>query len=193
MYFMEKIQLQLSNDKALEAIKRVTNALGASLLGDHIDNSKKGRSLSPKQASFQERKKEEFKLRLNTIKQATQNNAQTPPKIDNLLKDHEEKSKKLSEKKKVEIDAQEDELKERLRNRQTRSFQKSFTMNRSYNKPAVHSKGFKAECVRDDDEDEYEDDDDNDKIFNQKDEILTRLDSVKIDECDSGSKIETSE
>ena len=135
MYFMEKIQLLLSNEKALEAIKRVTHALGASLLGGHISDSKKPpakpiknstKSLSPDQARYLEKKKEEFQFRLNTIKEATQN-TQTPPKIDNLLKEHEEKIKQLSAKKKAEISCQEDELSKRIKERQHRSFQKSFS------------------------------------------------------------------
>jgi len=136
MYFMEKIQLLLSNEKALEAIKRVTHALGASILGGHISDSKgKGaikpnkdftKSLSPDQARYLEKKKEEFQFRLNTIKEATQT-TQTPPKIDNLLKEHEEKIKQLSAKKKAEISSQEDELAKRIKERQHRSFQKSFS------------------------------------------------------------------
>lgn len=40
MYFMEKIQLLLSNEKALEAIKRVSHALCSGLLSGHVNGNK---------------------------------------------------------------------------------------------------------------------------------------------------------
>jgi hypothetical protein len=47
MYFMEKIQLLLSNEKALEAIKRVSHALCSGLLSGHVNGNKQKEPLTP--------------------------------------------------------------------------------------------------------------------------------------------------
>ena len=75
---------------------------------------------------------------MNTIKNAT-NISQTPPKVDDLLKDHEEKIKMMSGHKKDEIGSQEDELQRRLRERRDKSFAKSFNLGTRHGKSASFS------------------------------------------------------
>lgn len=136
MYFMEKIQLLLSNKKALDAIKRVTYALGSSFLSGGLDyhspNEKTRKrkssenaefktpeplspatnlvnsSLSPKQVIYLAQRKEEFQFRIEKIKNSA-GTTETPPKIDNILEVNEQKSKQLSANKKAEIRAQDDD------------------------------------------------------------------------------------
>lgn len=120
MYFMEKIQLLLSNKKALDAIRRVTYALGSSLLSGGLDyhspkektkKQKKSQkpefqtpeplspatnlmnaSLSPNQVKYLAERKEEFQFRIEKIKNSA-GTTDTPPKIDNILEVNERKSK----------------------------------------------------------------------------------------------------
>ena len=65
MYFMEKIQLLLSNEKALEAIKRVSHALGAGILSGHLGGGKKDNpliSITKPKAPVKELAKPDVKL-----------------------------------------------------------------------------------------------------------------------------------